>query len=316
MLRIHQEIQAGGYPNASTLAREMEVSSKSIQRDIEFMRDRLNLPVEYDGSRFGYRYTEEVSSFPTLQITEGELIALLVAEKAIEQYRGTNFEKPLTSALRKMAASLPDAVSLNLADWDATISFRTSSPPNLDLGLFDKLSKAVVRRLQLLMEYRKPGRKEAEKRVVDPYHLANINGEWFLFAYDHLRKDLRTFVPARIRSMEPTGVKFSRPPKFSLERRLRDSFGVISGQGDFKVIVRFDESVADYIREKRWHPSQQTRELEGGAMEMTLQLSSLVEIQRWVLGWGGRARVLSPPQLVEAVRADALRLAEGHPGSP
>src|SRR3954466_10399841 len=66
MLRIHQSIQSGKFPNASTLARELEVSTKSIHRDIEFMRDRLDLPIEYDGSKFGYRYTEEVNAFPTV----------------------------------------------------------------------------------------------------------------------------------------------------------------------------------------------------------------------------------------------------------
>jgi predicted DNA-binding transcriptional regulator YafY len=62
------------------LARELEVSSKSIQRDLDFKRDRFGLPIEYDGGRFGYFYTEPVSSFPALQITEGELFALMVAE--------------------------------------------------------------------------------------------------------------------------------------------------------------------------------------------------------------------------------------------
>src|SRR5256885_642388 len=91
MLRIHQGIQSGSFPNASKLAQELEVSTKSIHRDIEFMRDRLGLPVEYDDRRYGYYYTENVSSFPTIQITEGELFAMLVAEKALQQYRGTNF---------------------------------------------------------------------------------------------------------------------------------------------------------------------------------------------------------------------------------
>src|SRR6185369_9625536 len=102
MLRIHQALQSGSLPNASKLAAELEVSTKSIHRDIEFMRDRLNLPIEYDGSRHGFHYTSEVSAFPTMQITEGELFALVVAEKALQQYRGTHFEKPLLSAIRKM----------------------------------------------------------------------------------------------------------------------------------------------------------------------------------------------------------------------
>src|SRR5947199_6770712 len=119
----------------------MEVSTKSIHRDLEFMRDRLKLPLEYDGSRYGYYYTQQVSSFPTLQITEGELFALLVAEKALQQYRGTPFEEPLVSAFKKMAASLPDAVSFNLADWEQTISFRHSAEPVLDLEVFDQLAR-------------------------------------------------------------------------------------------------------------------------------------------------------------------------------
>src|SRR5438477_12701209 len=139
MLRIHQAIQARKFPNASTLAKELEVSTKSVHRDIEFMRDRLNLPLEYEDARFGYYYTQEVSSFPTLQITEGELFALLVAEKALQQYRGTNFERPLLSAFKKMAASLPEAISLNLADWEQTISFRTSAEPIVNLEIFDIL---------------------------------------------------------------------------------------------------------------------------------------------------------------------------------
>ena len=103
----------------SSLAAAFEVSTKTIQRDLDFMRDRLNLPLEYDAARWGYHYTEPVSSFPTLQITEGELFALLVAEKALQQYRGTNFEKPLLSAIKKMEQSLPDTISVDLADVEA-----------------------------------------------------------------------------------------------------------------------------------------------------------------------------------------------------
>src|SRR6185503_13437874 len=144
--------------------------------------------------RYGYHYTEPVSSFPTLQITEGELFALLVAEKALQQYRGTNFEKPLVSAFKKMASSLPDTISLNLADWDQTISFRHSAEPILNLEIFDALAQATAEHQQLELPYRKPGRPQTEQRTVDPYRLANINGEWFLFGYDHLRMDIRTSV--------------------------------------------------------------------------------------------------------------------------
>ena len=305
MLRIHQTLQSGAFPNASTLAREIEVATKTIHRDLEFMRDRLNLPLVFNPTRNGYHYTEEVSAFPTMQITEGELFALVVAEKALQQYRGTSFEKPLLSAIQKMEQALPDTISINLADMGQTISFRTRAEPVLNLKIFDALARAVSQHEQLELAYRKPGQDRPEPRLVDPYHLANINGEWFLFAYDHARKDIRTFVPARIQSVKPTGKSFERPHKFSLEKRLRDSFGVHSGEGEFAVVIRFNARAADYIREKKWHPSQTLRNLKGGGAELKMKLSSLSEVQRWVLSWGGDAKVVRPRELAEAVKQSA-----------
>jgi len=311
MLQIHQALRSGSYPSACTLAKQLEVCTKSIHRDLEFMRDRLELPIQYDSKRFGHFYTEPVEAFPTLQITEGELFALIVAERALQQYRGTSFEKPLLSALQKMEQSLPDTISLSLTDVEQTISFRTSSEPILDLEVFDTLAKATTARLQLELTYRKPGQQQPEQRIVDPYHLANINGEWFLFAFDHLRDDLRTFVPSRIKAIRPTGKTFERRSRFSLHERLRGSFGVQSGHGEFDVVLRFYACVADYIREKKWHESQQLRELKGGGVELHLKLSSLAEVGRWVLSWGGDAVVMRPAELAQSVKQAAQRVVEG-----
>jgi len=312
MMQIHAELAAGKFPNCSTLARTIEVSTKTIQRDLEFMRDRLNLPLEWNPLRNGYHYTEEVDSFPTLTITEGELFALLVAEKALQQYRGTPYEKRLVGALKKLERSLPGTVSLNLAEWEQTVSFRTTAEPVVNVPVMETLAQAMQRRQQLRITYRKPGAKRSEERVIDPYHLANVNGDWYLFAFDHLRQDIRTFVPGRISEYAKTGKSFGKPEKFALERRLRDSFGIFSKDGDYAVTVQFEERVADYIREKRWHPSQQLRELPGGGAELKLRLGSLVEIQRWVLGWGGAAKVITPPELVASVREAAQALATAH----
>jgi predicted DNA-binding transcriptional regulator YafY len=308
MLRIHQEVQGQKFPNASSLGSEMEISVKTVHRDVEFMRDRLGLPIEWDGVRNGYYYSRPVTNFPTMHFTEGELVALVVAEKALQQYRGTTFEKPLLSAIKKMEQSLPDTISLSLSDVDQTISFRTSAEQILDLEIFDALAKATAAQKQIEFSYRKPGQKQTEQRRVDPCHLANINGEWYLFAYDHLRKDIRTFVPARIKGIKQTGQTFSRVAGFSLEQRLRSSFGVHSGKDKFDVVIRFNESVADYIREKRWHDSQELRELKGGAVELRMKLSSLAEVERWVLSWGGNATVVKPADLVESVRQAAKKI--------
>lgn len=308
MQRIHQELLSARYPNASSLAVQLEVSSKTVARDLAFMRDRMNLPIDFDSTRNGFYYTQEVTSFPSLQISEGELFALVVAEKALEQYRGTNFEKPLLGAIKKVAAALPDTISINLADLGQTISFRHRAEPILDLEVFKLLADATTHQRQLELMYKKPGAPAAELRVVNPYHLANINGEWFLFAFDHLRKDIRTFVPARIQSVRQTGQTFERPARFSLEKRLRDSFGVHTGAGQYAVVLRFHAAVAQIVREKKWHESQQITELPEGGLELRMQLSSLVEIERWVLSWGGYCRVQEPAELADAVRVAAQRM--------
>ena len=87
MLRIHEELRRGAFTNCTRLAETLEVSRKTIVRDVAFMRDRLELPIEFDARINAYRYTHAVSAFPTVQVSEGELLALLVARKALEQYR-------------------------------------------------------------------------------------------------------------------------------------------------------------------------------------------------------------------------------------
>jgi predicted DNA-binding transcriptional regulator YafY len=312
MMRIHAVLKSDRYPTAPALAAELEVTGKTVHRDLIFMRDRMGLPIEFDHDRKGYHYTEQVDAFPALQISEGELFALMVAEKALQQYRGTPFEERLVTALRKLERALPDTVSLNLAEWDHTISFRTSAEPIVNAPVMEKIAGAMQRREQLVIAYRKPGTKVVESRTIDPYHLANVNGDWYLFAFDHLRGALRTFSPTRVHAVEVTTKTFRRPAKFELEKQLRDSFGIFSKEGDFDVVIRFDDSVADYIREKRWHPSQRLVELPGGGLELHLKLGSLVEVQRWVLGWGGHAVALAPEGLVRGVQQAASALLERH----
>ena len=75
-----------------------------------------------------------------------------------------------------------------------------------------------------------------------------------------------------------------------------------------EAFIRFHERVADYIREKKWHDSQRLRELRGGGVELRLKLSSLGEVGRWVLSWGGDAVVIRPTELAESVRRAAQKV--------
>lgn len=308
MMRLHEEIAQGNYPNCSKLARDLEVAPKTIQRDIDFMRDQLGLPIEYDERSYGFYYTETVTHFPTVQVSEGELVALFVAQKALSQYRGTVFERPLAAAFEKLTKGLREQVSFEMGHWDASFSFRSTGTALTDLELFESLSKAVVHSREVIFEYRKLDSQAPEKRRVWPYHLASVDNQWYLFGHDVERDGMRTFALPRIGKAEVTGARFKQRKDFSLAKMLRHSFGVFSGEETYEVRVEFRSWAARMVKEKQWHPSQKLVDKGDGRVELMLVLGSLYEIKRWILSWGEFARVLGPPELVESVRQSALEM--------
>ncbi|MFO7724172.1 MAG: WYL domain-containing protein [Oceanipulchritudo sp.] len=310
MVRIHRCLVEGNHPNCSTLARAIEVSTKTIQRDLDYMRDQLGLPLEYCASAHGYAYTQPVTHFPTIPATEGEVLALFVAQKALEQYRGTPFEKPLANAFSKLSEVLEDAITVGLDDLSETLSFHHTGIAHTDMAVFQQVTRALMESRRLEFSYRKLNSRRPDRRSVEPYHLASIDGQWYLFANDLDRKDIRTFVLGRIQKVSAIGPQFTKPADFSLRERLMGSFGVFSGEGSFAVRIEFDPFAAQLVRERRWHPSQDLEEHPDGGLEMSLQLDSLEEVERWILSWGGHAKVLDPPRLKRRVQA-ALRDMQG-----
>src|SRR5437762_12358233 len=192
MMRLHATLKARRFPNCQKIAAELEVSAKTIQRDIDFMRDRLGLPIDYHPQEFGFYYTEAVTGFPSIEVSEGEITALFVAQKALAQYKGTPFEKPLRSAFRKITDGLKDRVSFSWTDLEDVISFRSAGASPADLELFELVSKGVLRSVELEFEYRKLKSNAYEARRVRPYHLGCLEHQWYLFAEDLTRQQLRT----------------------------------------------------------------------------------------------------------------------------
>jgi len=298
MLRIHDRLKGDRFPNCSQLALDLEVSTKTVQRDVDFMRDRMDLPIEFDFRRNGFHYTSPVENFPTVQVTEQELIALFIAEKALAQYKGTPFEKPLHAAFQKLTEGLNDTVSFRWADLDSTISFRSIGTTVSDLELFETVSQAVLRSQELEFQYHKLGSRGHDPRRVQPYHLGCIDYQWYLFAFDLDRQQMRTFVLGRMKEFHSTGKRFTRPEDFSVTQHLGDSFGVFSSDGKPQEIrIRFDSFAARLVRERKWHASQKIKELTDGEIEFSLKLGNLTEIHRWVLSWAEHARVIAPMEL-------------------
>lgn len=310
MLFIHKALQKGGFPNCSKLARELEVSSKTISRDIDFMRDRMLLPIEYEPSEHGYVYTREVESFPTIDISEGELLALSVARKALDHYKGTPFEKPLTNAFNKLAASLPDTITANLEQLSETISFKHGQHSQLDENTLQVAIKGALEKRVLAFAYKKAGADRPETRSVEPFHVTNYLGKWYLIARDRQRNAMRTFLLARASDLELQSESFNIPGDFSIDDYLWSSFGIWSQSGDHAVAIEIAPRLADYVSENVWHPTQRIEPNENGCIVVHFRLGSLEEISQWVLSWGDQAKVLEPPELRSLVKERAQAISE------
>jgi predicted DNA-binding transcriptional regulator YafY len=307
MLRLHERLQAGDRPNCRSLAAELEVSPKTVQRDIDFMRDQLGLPLDYDPSGHGFFYTRQVVQFPTMKISEGELVALSVARNALSQYQGTPFERPLREAFNKLTAGLRDQIHFGWSgDVSESISFRAAGPSVGDLATFEAASQGVLQSEELVFGYRKLGSDLEEERRVQPVHLACIDNQWYLFGFDLAReRSMRTFALTRMTGLRTTGQPFERPAHFSLEEHLADSFGVFSAPAVEQVRLRFDAFSGRLIRERVWHGSQRVDALPGGGLDLTMRVGVSPEVARWILGWGEHVEVMEPASL----RAEIARTA-------
>lgn len=303
MVRIHKYLMDNSYPNCTSLSKEFEVSGKTIQRDLDYLRDQLEMPIDYDKTRHGYHYTEPVTHFPTISATEGEVLALLVAQRALQQYRGTPFEQPLASAFTKLANVLEGQVSVDLQELSQCLSFHHTGVALTDMETFRTVTRALREGRELRFGYRKLNSTRREQRRIQPYHVGSIDGQWYLFAHDVDRDDMRTFVLGRIQGNPLIGRKFKKDKDFSLSERLLGSFGVFSGEGNYKVAIAFDPFAAQLVRERSWHSTQSIEDHADGGATLRLDLDSLEEIEGWVLRWGGHATVIGPAALKKRVRA-------------
>ena len=304
MWRIHQKVTGGGHPNCRQLAAELEVSGKTVMRDIEFMRDRLGLPLAYEPVRHGFYYTAPVKDFPVMKVSQGEVAALLLAQKSLEQFRGTAFERPLAGAFRKLSRSLGGEMEVAWHELEQALSVRSSGTGLADMEVFDALARAVMDQAEVSFAYHKLSGAKPETRTARPCHLGCIENQWYLFAHDTDRGAVRTFALPRVTGVVRTGGKFRRPKDFSLAKILDGSFAVFQGGNAKRVKIRFRGVAARLVGERVWHGSQKLRpDARGLVLEMQVGLSP--DLRQWILGWGAEAEVLEPAELRKAV-AEAI----------
>lgn len=318
LIIIDRELRNCTYPTADRLAELTEVDTKTIRRDLDLLRDDYRAPIEFNRARKGWEYTCKTYRLPAMVTTEGELLAMFLASQTLGHATGTPYEEDLRRAVQKLADLLPDEISFRWQTVTQAHSFRQTVTTQHDLEVFRQLADAVLHRRQLQLRYYTASRNVETSRTLDPWHLSCIDGDWFLIAWCHERKSLRTFSPARIRELSLTGQTFD-VQEFNVDDFFAGTFKVIRDDRAAMQVVklRFAPSAAKYICEKTWHTSQKLQPEPDGSLLVEMMLGSLIEVRRWILSWGCECEVLEPA----ALRADILReatamLANSDPDHP
>lgn len=321
IIEIHRLIDAGACPSISALCERFEVSPRTVQRDIEHLKDFLRAPVVYDRTRGGYRY-DGPFTLPRLNLTAGELTVLLIGQRILAELAGTPLAEDAQMVMEKLPVLLGEVISVDLDRFSQKISFglpRVRGDEDLLARHFDLLSEAMANSRTVRMEYYAPSTDEVTCREVDPYHLRLEAGAWYLIGYCHLRGELRIFALDRIRSLAKTDKTFVKPDDFSIRDYLGHSWGIERGAAEYTVKVAFDRERARWVRERVWLEGQRITDLPDGGLILEVKVSGLFSIMRWILGFGRHAVVLEPPELKAAVEAEAegiLAASRGRGGAP
>jgi len=312
--RIHNRIKSGRCPSIHQLAEELEVSRRTVERDIEYLRDFFYAPIVYDHTRRGYRYENPDFSLdaPALKLTEGEFVAVFVAHRLLSEVKGFPGRELCVRAMTKLAALLPSAIPERAEEIDKVISFAVPGLRGDESKvehLCARICEAIQLRRTIQVDYYSASRKKENSRCIDPYHLRYYQGAWYLVGYCHTRGEVRIFAVDRIRALDITDRTFEPQPGFSLERYFGNVWRLERGE-PLAAVVWFDADVAQYIKERQWHPTQQITENEDGSVTASYQVDGSGEFKRWLLGFGSRAKALKPPELVDEMKQEAAKMLE------
>lgn len=308
---IDREIRAGNYPSARKLAKEFEVSERTIYNDRDFMINRLGAPVALDEVAGGWYYTDTTFVLPAIMVSEGEMLAFFLSQELSQRYLGTPFEEPLRSAVAKISRYLPADVHFDLDQAARHYTITAGATVDVNARLFLDLQQAISKRRQFWMVYYTASRGERKERIVNPHHLYNVRGDWYLFAYDHWRQNIRNFHLGRIEDWRVLAETFEPDPDFSPQQHMAQSFLTERSEEAVDVAIRFDEHQARYIRERRWHETQQPlEELPDGGVILRFRTGGLGEVRRWVMQWGAHAEVLEPAELRTEIAREVRKMRE------
>jgi predicted DNA-binding transcriptional regulator YafY len=304
--KIQQLLQARRYVSREEFLEELGVSRATFKRDLEYLRDRMSMPVVYDRDQNAYRLDENAPQahlfqLPGLWFSAEEVHALLTMEQLLERLQ-PGLLGPQVRPLRDRIRKILDTGDFSAEELTRRIRILQMGVRPVQPDIFQAIASALLSRRQLRIEHYRRADDDTLSRDVSPQRVAYYRDNWYLDAWCHLRQGLRTFSVDAIGRATILGKRAREISERTLDEHLGAGFGIFSGRATHLAVLRFAPLRARWVSRETWHPDQDGQFELDGAYLLKVPYSDPRELVMDILKYGADVEVLAPADLRELVR--------------
>lgn len=282
---------------------DLACSTKTIQRDIRYLKEHCNAPIQYDKRNQSYRLTD-LSWNLELPISQPEfMLHSLLGTKALREIAPQPLRGIMDNSGQMASASLPEFIS---EEFIETLIFASGLKVKISPVIFKTIWEARESCRILRIEYQDTGGKTSS-RDFEPHVLAYHRGLWYLKGYNCSDREMRVLAIHRITNAEILETKFEFDTDLVADTEKHGLFQYPKLEG---IRLRCDHSIAFYLKEHAPIRKFKVESEENGDLLVTLGPAIEHEVIRWILGEAGRIEVLDPPALRAKIAEAGKRIWE------
>lgn len=298
-------VERSRFTREEVMAR-FEYSRASFKRDLDYMRDRLNMPIEWSGAAQAYVLAPgaAVQELPGVWFSAAEVQALLTIEHLLEGLGPSLLATELAPARRRLEQLVDQGHSHDELRRRIRVLPMAGRP--VDAAVFETLSVAVLGRRRLSIRHFNRGSGATVEREVSPQRLVHYRYNWYLDTWCHLRNDIRSFAVDAIAAARLVDTPAHEVADADLDAVLRAGYGIFGGARTQTAVLRFTPDAARWVASETWHSAQRGTLEPDGSYRLELPYSQDAELVMDILRHGANVEVLAPPGL----RARVVREAE------
>ena len=296
ILYIDQLIGSGRFPRKSDIADHFEVACKTIERDLDYMRDRLGAPIIYDRFKGGYGYSEKGYYLPALHMNQHEALALFISHYLGNAWKGTPLAETAETLWQRFSGTMDEEIVIDTSAFsDAIFLLDRSVPMNTEYWL--QLFSCIRARKKVEITYKGPGYDKSIICHLRPYRLIHHRDAWYVLGYDEYREALRNYSISRITEVRELAASFSIPDDFVLADHIDIQFGIYTGGDWVSVELSTGKRIADVILEHIPVRDQKVESQPNGEVRISFKTNQKEELKHFILQWGNHIRVVEPKWL-------------------